>query len=47
MINGVIQANEMENIWAIIRDENAQIRNYLIDRDENFHYESFRKVWME
>ena len=47
MINGVIQANEMENIWAIIRDENAQIRNYLIDRDENFHFESFRKVWME
>ena len=47
MINGVIQANEMENIWAIIRDENAQIRNYLIDRDENFYYESFRKVWME
>ena len=47
MINGVIQANEMVNIWAIIRDENAQIRNYLINRDENFHFESFSKVWME
>ena len=47
MINGIIQADEMENIWAIIRDENDQIRNYLIDRDENFHFESFRKVWME
>lgn len=48
MINGVIQANEMENIWAIIRDENAQIRNYLMNRNENFHIESSLKdVWLE
>ncbi len=46
-MNGVIQSNEMENIWAIIRDENAQIKNYLFDRDENFHFESFRELWME
>ena len=47
MINGIIHANEMENIWAIISSENAQIRNYLVDRDENFHFDSFREVWME
>jgi len=48
MINGVIQDNELENIWAIIKDENAQIRDYLMQRDENFHFESFRKeVWLE
>jgi len=48
MINGVIQDNELENIWAIIKDENAQIRNYLMQRDGNFHFDSFRKeVWLE
>lgn len=48
MINGVIQANEMENIWGIISDENSQIRNYLINRNENFYIESSRKdVWLE
>jgi hypothetical protein len=47
MINGVIQANEMENVWAIIRDENAQIRNYLIKSYGNYNFENFSKFWIE
>ena len=47
MIKGFIKDREMEDIWAIIRDENTQIRNYLIERNENYHFESFRKVWMK
>ena len=47
MIKGFIKDSEMEDIWAIIRDENTQIRNYLIERNENYHFESFRKVWMK
>jgi hypothetical protein len=47
MIEGFIQADEMKKIWVIIRDENTQIRNYLITRNENFHFGSFGKVWLE
>lgn len=47
MIKGFIKASDMENIWAIIREENAQIRKYISGNKENYDFESFSTVWME
>jgi hypothetical protein len=47
MIEGFIQADEMEKIRVIIKDENTQIKNYITENKDNIHFESFHKVWME
>jgi hypothetical protein len=47
MINGFIRTEELENIWAIIKNENAQIKNYIIERNADENLESFTELWQE
>ena len=39
MINGFIRTEELESIWAIIKNENAQIKNYIIERNADKNLE--------
>ena len=47
MINGFIRTEELESIWAIIKNENAQIKNYIIERNADKNLESFTELWQE